>query len=49
MLLRLLQARGVRVGKKPGRRLRAERDEATLDRWVVAALSCVSGDDLLGE
>lgn len=48
-LLQILAARGIRVGKKAQKRLRAERDEAVLDRWLSRAATCADVDALLGK
>jgi Uma2 family endonuclease len=48
-LLQILAARGLRVTKKADRRLRDERDEAVLDRWLGRAASCPSVGALLGK
>ena len=46
---RHLAARGLRVTKKVDRRLRAERDEAVVDRWLGRAASCASVDVLIDQ
>jgi Uma2 family endonuclease len=46
-LLQILAARGLRITKKADRLLRAERDEAVVDRWLVRAASCSSVEALV--
>lgn len=46
-LLQILVARGLRVSKKADKHIRAERDEAVVDRWLRGAASCASVDALL--
>ncbi len=46
-LLQILRARGVRVAKKAEQRVRAERDEAVVDRWLGRAARCASVEALL--
>jgi len=48
-LLQILSARGLEISKKADERLRAERDEAVIDRWLGRAVSCDSVDALLRE
>jgi Uma2 family endonuclease len=48
-LLAVLDARGLEIKKKQEKRIRAERDEATLAGWIRAAASCTSIGDLLGK
>ena len=48
-LLGILAARGLKVSKKAEKRLRAERDEAVLDRWLAQALTCADVEALLGK
>jgi len=48
-LLAVLDARGLEIKKKQEKRIRAERDEATLGGWIRAAASCASIADLLGK
>jgi Uma2 family endonuclease len=48
-LLAVLDARGLVIKKKQEKRIRAERDEATLAGWIRAAASCASIADLLGK
>ena len=45
-LLQILAARGLRVTKKATGRLRAERDEAVVDRWLGRAASCADVEAL---
>ena len=48
-LLRIVAARGLKVSKKADKRLRAERDEAVIDRWLASALTCADVEALLGK
>lgn len=46
-LLAVLASRGVRVGKADWRKIRAARDDATLDAWLLRATACSSARELL--
>jgi Uma2 family endonuclease len=45
-ILRILAMRGLDVSKKTEKRIRAEQDEAVVDRWLDQAVICRRADDL---
>lgn len=48
-LLSVLDARAVRVSKKVEKRVRAEKNEATVDRWIARASVCSTTDEMFGD
>jgi Uma2 family endonuclease len=48
-LLAILAARGLEVSRKAEKRIRAAKDEATVDAWLRRAVDCKDVDKLLGK
>jgi hypothetical protein len=48
-LLTILAARGLEVSRKAEKRIRAAKDEATVDAWLRRAVDCKDVDKLLGK